>query len=520
MLCSHCGTKNPQGANFCIACGSSMHSAPVVKITLRARLKTLSGQLLHFLRKYRLFAVAATVLAGFTICVCLFCSIFADNDPYDAHKHSIGLYLKGDKLVLALDASKAKPVDLESYAIVYHKASMDGSILVVRTIDGQLAVIQGTKVRVITDEVSNYYISADGTGVAYTSQDGYALYLYNVKTRKTTKITPCLYNTEYALSPDGDTVCYYEQETAEGDIRLMCYQVGKYTKIATGHANLISLSNNGKYIYVVDSGEQNMDTLYCYDLRGNRDRIGNCYAKNFIFNKDHTQILYYSRQDSYTTYISANGGEGHAIASGCLVPLLPQNAKTFSRGGLETVPTDDLYDKLYECDNSILRVRKSSTVTLVEDAAACVSHDGELLYYWIDGNLWVLRVRDGEQAQEKATLLASDVMGYQVTSDCKYVYYITDGAVYRIDGKTGENKITVAEGGVVTPLCINADDVVYFIKGGDAYAARNGKAKLVIEDAETMYDVPNGVVYILTNDARYASMKGSKPVKLYDKDTE
>jgi hypothetical protein len=68
-------------------------------------------------------------------------------------------------------------------------------------------------------------------------------------------------------------------------------------------------------------------------------------------------------------------------------------------------------------------------------------------------------------------------------------------------------------------LAINGKDVVYYIMDGDCYATKNGsKGKKVVSDADDLSYTPNGVVYIETSDAKYATKGAKKPTKVFSND--
>lgn len=550
MFCPKCGTQNADGASFCTACGNALSAAPVEetvtvseetcetvsapvteeapKKDLLASVKPLLEKAKPFLEKNKLFVVGGLGIVACVICIALLCSIFGGGNGYNAYKHSIDVSVEDGEVVVIYDAKKAKATGFETEGIDETMTSIDGSILVLLTEEGELAFVKGTKLTRIAEEVEYFVLSVDGTGVAYVTEndDAYTLHLYNIKNKKSKEVTDWLADEEIALAPNGDSVCYYEQKEDDEEASLMFFKGSKSTKVTSNEVYLVGLSNNGKYIYAIGEDDEGEEFLYRYNTKGDKDKIGACNAPAFYFNVDHTQIVYFNSDDGYKTYLSTNGKEGKKIASSVASPLLPSSVEVFSRGYTATIPTDNLYNKVYTCQgesgSNVWYIRKNAdkSVKLVNNVSrVTLSEDAKLVYYVDDGELKVLTVSKGDNASDKAKVLAEDVDSYVVTSDCKKLYYTADDALYCINAKTGKSKKTVANDEVSSSLYINAKDVVYYIMDGDAYATKNGsKGKKVVTDADALYDTANGIVYIESDGTIYATKGAKKPTKIFTED--
>lgn len=550
MFCSKCGAENAEGACFCTACGNALNAAPVdenVNVSekacepvsapvaaeasrkdILASVKSLLEKVTPFMQKYKLFVAGGLAIVACVICIALLCAIFGGGNGYDAYKHNIQVSVEDGQIVVIYDAKKAKSTGLEAEDIDETQTSMDGSILALLTDKGELAVVKGTKLTVIAEEVEYFLLSVDGTGIGYVTEneEAYTLHLYNVKSSKTKEVTEWLSDEEFALSPNGDSVCYYEQKEDDEEASLMFFKGSKSTKVTSNEVYLIGLSNNGKYIYAIGEDDEGDEYLYRYNTKGDKDKIGACNIPAFYFNEDHTQIVYFNSNEGYKTYMSTKGKEGKKIASSIAAPLLPRSVQAFTTGSTATIPTDNLYNKVYTCQgdsgNNVWFIRKNSenSVKLVNNVSSVtLSEDAKLVYYVDDGELKVLTVSKGDNASDKAKVLAEDVDSYVVTSDCRKLYYTSDESLYCVNAKTGKGKKTVANDEVSSGLYINAKNVVYYIMDGDAYATKNGsKGKKVVSDASRLSGTSNGVVYVLSDGDIYATKGAKRPTKIFSEE--
>lgn len=550
MFCPKCGVENADGAAFCSACGNALNPAPVEDVVpvseetvetvetpvaeeapkkdLLAPVKPLLEKVKPFIEKNKLFVAAGAGVLALVLCIVLLCSIFGGGNGYTPLKSAIDAFVEDGEVYISVDAKKVKATGLEAEGLEDVQISMDGSILVLLTDEGQLAFVKGTKLTKIAEDVLGFFMSADGTGIAYgiENDDGTTLMLYNTKNKKAVKVTDYLAEESLAIAPNGDSLVYFEMKEDDEEPTMMFFKGKKSSKVTSAEVTVVGMSNNGKYIYCIGEDDEGERYLYSYNTKGDRNKIGKCGIPVVYFNEDHTQIAYFTMDDGYKTYISTKGKEGKKIASAMAFPMLPSNVSVFEGSYSSTVPTDDLYNKVYECEGdkgtSIWFIRKNAdrSEKLVGNVSrATISQDAKYVYYVDDSELKVLTVKKGDNAADKAKTLAEDVDSYIVTSNSKKLYYTSDGALYCINAQNGKGKKTVANDDVETYLAINGKDVVYYIMDGDCYATKNGsKGKKVVSDADDLSYTPNGVVYIETSDAKYATKGAKKPTKVFSND--
>lgn len=536
MFCPNCGTENAEGAAFCAACGSAMNAAPVEapvqeaapapvmtetpapeKKDALAPVKALMQKVAPLVQKYKLFIAGALGIVALVLCISILCAIFSGNG-FIAMKHSIQVEVEDDEVIILYDAKKVKATGLEAGSISDSQTNIDGTVLALVTNEGDLAVVKGTKLTKVASDVSSFKLSEDGTGIAYiVNDDGdLTLNLYNVKTKKSKEVSDDIYRS-YTISPNGDTVAYLEMKEDDDEAKLMVFKGNKSTKVTSNEVVLLGISDKAKFIYVVGENDDGESTLYVYNKKGDRTKLGSISDSYVYFNDDHTQICFYS---DGKTYVSTKGKEAVKIASSGAYVLVPNSSEYFYNNGYYvTMPTDNLFNKVYSCEGNIWYIRKNTdkSVKLVNEASRpTLSEDGKYVYFYKNDELKVLKVSHGDNAASKAKVLAEDVGDYVVTSNGKKVYYISDGSVYCVNAKNGKGKKTIANDDVEGYLYINAKDVVYYAMEGDVYASKNGgKGKKIASDVEYIEQTANGVVYITTEDALFATKGAKKPAKVY-----
>ena len=103
-----------------------------------------------------------------------------------------------------------------------------------------------------------------------------------------------------------------------------------------------------------------------------------------------------------------------------------------------------------------------------------------------------------------------------------FVYLLTKKLLLNVTSDFSRNitsKKTVANEDVGYQLVLNQGDVCYYFVEGDVYACSDGKnGKPVVAEASHIDVSPNGIVYVETDDAMYASKTAKKPAKIHSYD--
>ena len=642
MKCNNCGAELAEGTKFCGSCGTAVQlpaepaviepehiETPAAETTevqekpkkasalavIGAKIKPLTDKAKPivekckpFVLKNKLWFAGGACLLILLITALIIVGVCTSGNGFTAVEHQITAEVTADnEVIIYFDNKKVTNTGIEATEINDEQRSIDGNIYAFLTItkdkdnnitDRKLILVKNKKATVVAEDVVAFKLSVNGKGIGYVTEQeaegnevNHELFLYNVSKKKSTSIQSEYMDSSYnyALSPDGKSMAYYKVDEDDGTYTLMYFNGSKHTKITSNEVTLIGLSNKGKYIYVTSTDtdeekEETKTTLYCYNTKGDKQKLGSCSTSTFRFNEDHTQILYY---DGAKSMISAKGKESVRISSNYVYPMIPKSSssvtysvttsavlsfieylkqydinlddlaeneylknmyeamyKSFKENSkvyttVVTVPCDNLYNKVYTCYKDeqysawLIKKNTDKSVRLVNNIGDCTMDESyEYLYYTDkDSNLMMIKVSHGERASDKAKQIAEDVDNYVVTSDRAKVYFISDDALYSCNGKTGKSKKTVAAEDVYSGIVLNANDVCFYIVEGDAYATSNGKkGKMVVADVGYyeyeysdniyyyMYVSENGVVYIETEDATFASKTNKKPSKIYTND--
>ena len=582
MKCLNCGTELAEGTKFCGNCGTAVPAEPVVeepavtevpmetaeapveatetveaakpekekgpskvKLVLAAaaaKIKPVVAPIVDkckpFVQKNKLWIAGGACLAILLITVLVIVSACNNGNGYTPFEHAIFAQVSDDGEVLVrYDNKKIIKTGIDAKSISHTQLSIDGNVLAFLTDENELVVVTGKKARVAAEDVTEFVLSVSGDGIGYVtkSEDGEAtLKLYKVGSKNSVKVLDNYSYSDFDLSPDGKSIAYYKYND-EGEASLMYFNGSKHTKVTSNKVELIGLSNKGKYIYVTAYDEENsVNNIYSYNTKGNKQKLGNCLDVTYVFNEDHTQIMFYDGKIDWQTgieaktYVSNKGKEAKRLSSSLARPLIPNSSMTHSRGSVDTIPTDDLYNKTYTCykDGQInvwlLKKNPDKSNKLVSNVSdeLVLDESAKYLYYTNkEDELKLLKISHGDRAADKARLIAEDVENFVVTSDRSKVYYISDDALYSVNGKNGKSKKTVANEDVGYQLVLNQGDVCYYFVEGDVYACSDGKnGKPVVAEASHIDVSPNGIVYVETDDAMYASKTAKKPAKIHSYD--
>ena len=533
-VCTGCGAAQATPAQFCAACGSpvgvgqaqypnpyfidysTVENFNYALIPYYARV--LWAKIQAFLQSKNIsttqLAKGAGIVAGSLLILIMAINIFGGPAPmYEMPDQSISYTYDWQDAEMTYFVINGKKSDLKLEGMISDfQTSLDGTIAAFLDQDDTLYVIKNKKMTKVEEDVDEYLLSAEGTGIAFTTEED-DLILYTVKNGKSHKIASEV-NSGYMLSPDGKSILY--TKTDDDEVKLYLSVNGKDGKKIGNGLYPVGLSNQGKLIYYV-SYEKNA----LYVVRGNKDpqklaNLDNIYGDYPMqFNKDHTQALITLDSGSY---ITANGKEKVKITSRSISQF--GNYSDWAEGieiedATRTLPIKTFAGQYFTSGGSLYYLNKRFEAVEVEEADGIDSYrmtlTGEVIYYVDGGDLYR---GTGRKAKVKFEQIAEDVSSFTITSDGKYCYFRTYDSSLMCIKKTGKAKLIADD--ISSNFTMSHDDYLFFITEGDLYVSHNrGKKKLVASDVTLVFAELNATYYA-TNDAEYIAPKKTQFTKLLD----
>ena len=531
MNCPNCGADNASESKFCVGCGAAMPAeAPAqaagaetasVKSQIADTLKPVTSKV----NKKVIFGAVAVV--ALLVVISVLCAIFGGGNGFVEMKKAIMVTQTGDGEYSVIVDKKVLSDTIESKSYPDYTTNIDGKVAAILA-DDTLYVVKGTKLKEVANDVTSFEMSVDGKGIAYTTKDKEdkypTLFLYTVSNGKKAEISDKAYGS-YVISPDGKSVAYFvapDKDDKEPTPELNLFKGKKSTKITDDKVNVLGMSNSGKQIYVTSRNDDGDTILYSYNAKGNKQKLGEMSGSGFMFNDDHTQIMFKGKKDKM--YLAIKGKEAKVMAKDAISLILAPNANSDFADG-STYPVSKLYNHVYRSGDEVWMIKKNSdkNVKLVSKASYVqLDQSAEYIYYNYDNEeLRVAKISHGEKASEKAKVLVEEnIRNYVVTSNRKFVYYIEDEALYSVNGKKGGTAKTVANDDV-SSLALSGKDKAYYVMDGDLYACSNGKkGSKVLGDVNGVGNMPNGSVFAYTEDALYCTTGSKKLKKVCDLETK
>jgi hypothetical protein len=156
----------------------------------------------------------------------------------------------------------------------------------------------------------------------------------------------------------------------------------------------------------------------------------------------------------------------------------------------------------------------SKSEKIVSRVSGCtLDASAEYLYFIQDhAKLCMMNVENGIS---KIHTLSEDADSYAVTGNRKRVYYTNDSSLYSTSGlKSAESQLITSDFTGYN-LVVGASNTLYFLQGSDVYACKNGKhATLIIQNASSLYNSSNNIVYIIGEDNVYIASTKKQPDKI------
>ncbi len=450
--------------------------------------------------------------------------------PLSFHKSGKLVLIYNDKLIHT-DVKMDVPIQRTQY-------SMDGRSIAALASSGYvvgekdtLYSIYDTNAHFVANNVGNAKISVDGTGILFTLPDTNELRLYHVDTKETETVAQLSFTEsiiDSVISPDGDSVAFLSVDQANRK-SLMVYSGGSLVKyVASSLLEDLSAISNDMQVYTLIDG-------ILYSTVGNDLLTPITAASHVYFNADNSQLLIYKDNASY---LYTPGSEPVLLQNSQITPLLPSNAKVFQQ---LNYPVTDFYEHVYTGLFFSSAARDAVYISREEGKNRILAHSisqaqldarAENLYYTTSesfvssqmSRMELCSINIAAALEKEASLdpipdvmFADRVTAYYTTADHSYVYYISNGSLYRRNALDGSKPVFLSAAEDITYYAMDRNDVFYYLKNNKLYACDGGKDPKEIADGILYVSASeNGYVYLYDYDAYYVAVGTKTPKKLYD----
>ncbi len=527
MKCPNCGAEYAEKVAFCTNCGTKMPDpaeqpiptvAPVTEESKKNALDELMDKLTPVAEKIKDFfsvkkniMIVAIALVALIAVIIIISAISSANTGYITYDDFYSTSANDDNELVLLHNGKVIDTSYEYNGTVSSAQSQDGSVYVFRTGEGVLAYVKGGKITEIEEEgVRDFKLASGGKAVAYTTEEGFYLYTIGGKSEEIEDDEFPIGS--FCISPNGKSVLYNVMEDNEGTIELTTYYYdGKDSTKVASDATPVGVSDGGKYIYYVNTNDEGENNVYSYNLKKSEKTKLESY-NSIYFNSDLSQAMIVNAEGK--TYISEKGKDAEKASSKALHLLYGDKSRSVN----SIYPVDSFYGKLFEGDSNVYLLDKNSDKTekVLSNISGLIIDDSyETLFYTDDGELYVTKVSYGEKAEDKAKMLADDVVDFEVTSNGKTVYYISDEEVFAKNASGSGEAKRVSSDDVSSSLVIDDNDNLYFICDDELHAVKGKKTSVCVLEDYTSRSLRGGYLYAFDEDSAYF-INGTKTEKLFD----
>ena len=367
----------------------------------------------------------------------------------------------------------------------------------------------------IADEVYSVWMGLTGENFVYVVDDNddyydTTLYLYNVKSKKSTKIDTGVYASSICVAPSGKTVAYLKNYEGYTDNTLYLSVGGKDSvKVDKDGCFPIAVSDSGKNFFYRNSD----DKLYYYNGKDS-EKIETNVSGTFFVNSTVSELLFDKNGKTY--YYTPKMKEPLKVAGDSIDDLVqPGGAATRSNwlcytytGQAYVCGVDSFKGGVFKADGYLywLNDKGTDAVKIVNSdslGAVQLSEDGKSLLYIRSGEL--CKISKFNEDMKSTTLYDDEYLTHFVASgDLSKIYLITDeDELYYYKSQKKIEKIS-------NDFTYDYDNIAYsesqkkifYIEDDDLYSATtSSKSKTVVKpEVESVSSMQDGVVFSTYDD--------------------
>ena len=532
MRCPHCKAKNPDNAIYCCAC-----DVWILEPINREKKPPPRRDFWYRLRvRKRLLITVSAITAFCILLVCTLPHLQANNPapttptpdieyPYPETdfvlcRYNIEPIIHKNRLCFIFNEQLLETEYMDCQNFV---TSLDGGAAAVLTDDNTLLYIRNHTVTPIANNVNDFKLSVSGDGIVFLDTN-HVLYHYHVDHKGIDLIydaNPGLM--DYEISPDGKSVAFFRDASRSSSIASVLWvyqnqQAFPYRSYNGNQHNIISISDNGQYIYTSDS-----TVLFCYSNQI-LTTIGQFAAgisnQRTYSNADHTQLLFYQNDG---TYLSVNGQAATFISPEQLASISPEQTQSVRLGSTLTEPVKDLCSSLY-LSNTTTSVTPNYTLWSFSEDGVCIPLStnfysykldpaGQYFYYCTSfSDLYLLDTNTIRKPQH----IASNVTQFAITYNNSALFYTTKDATY-IRNAAGETVALATHPRLAASiLLVASDNHLYRIADLTSnfqtlsILSDNSRFEVIMQNIRSSYrKTASGLLYIDTDSGLYLCHDGT-----------
>lgn len=386
----------------------------------------------------------------------------------------------------------------------------------------------------IADRALTVQFCLTGDNLAYTTVDdagGCSLYIYNVKRKKSTKISSDIYSHYICLSPSGKSVAYIKSYSGEYSNEMYLYSGGKEsTRVGADGCVPMAVSDNGKNFFYVKQRSGYDDDSSIYDLQyyngTNSVQLAEDIGNHKMYtNRSVSELLFY--KDSATYYISTGMEKPKNVCDHYIYRVDSDMVAYMWNPASVTYDLDSLLYAFYWEYGSFRWLSDTGAWTIGssdETGDHAVSEDGHTLLYLDGGALYRARGTATNGARSELVYEGLGAVGLVTSDDLSHVYLITaDDGLYYYGTGGRVSKISDNLRSSWDVAYSEIDDKIYFLEDDNLYSvSKAGRKKLVAQNVYLLSSYRGYVVcFIADSDKRTACLlTKSGPVEIYSEKRE